>query len=219
MIFCRDVDLLYWEPDVLSEAAFGSQTLMAGTGNVAGASFTPTTGGAFTSQHIEAGQVITFSGAATGCYAITLIAGPSALSLSAIFDELFPTTGSPPAPVGALTANGVNYAIRTFWAQRRVVSDLLMQAVGVVPGTAEAATATVLNPEALRRACVLGTLQMIYSGIAAAADEPARYAVRAELYERLYRRALLAAQVDLDLNGDGRVDVRRSPGLVRMVRA
>jgi hypothetical protein len=218
MIFCRDVDLLYWEPDVLREAAFGSQTLMAGTGNLAGPGFTPTTGGAFTNQHVVAGNVITFSGAAVGTYAITLVDGPFTLYLSAIYDELFPTTGTPPTPVASQTANGVAYVIRTFWAQRRVVSDLLMQAVGIVPGTAEAATAAVLNPEALRRPCVLGTLQMIYSAVAAAASEPARYAVRAELYERLYRRALLAAQVDLDLDGDGRVDVRRSPGLVRMVR-
>jgi hypothetical protein len=59
---------------------------------------------------------------------------------------------------------------------------------------------------------------MIYSAVAAAASDPAKFSLRADLYERLYRRALLRAQVDLDFNGDGRADVRRSPGLVRMVR-
>ena len=93
-----------------------------------------------------------------------------------------------------------------------------MQAVGLVPGTTQANSAVILNPEALKRACALGTLQMIYSAIAAVASEPAKYNVRADMYERLYRRALLAAQVDLDLNGDGLVDSRRSPGLARMVR-
>jgi hypothetical protein len=219
MIFCRDIDLLYWEPDVLRDAAFGSQTLMSGTGDVAASSFAPTTGGAFTNHAVEPGHVIVLGGAAAGCYAVTSVDGPFALTLSAVYAEMLPESGTPPTPVAAFTAAGVSYAIRTFWAQRRVVSDLLMHAIGIVPGTAQAATASVLNPEALRRACVLGALQMIYSGVAAAADEPARFSVRAELYERLYRRALLSAQVDVDLDGDGRADARRSPGLVRMVRA
>jgi hypothetical protein len=59
---------------------------------------------------------------------------------------------------------------------------------------------------------------MIYSAMAAAASEPAPFGVRAELYERLYRRALRQARVDLDLDGDGKADARRSPGLLRLVR-
>ena len=57
---------------------------------------------------------------------------------------------------------------------------------------------------------------MIYSAVAA--SDPAAFSLRADLYERLYRRSLQRAQVDLDLNGDGRPDARRSPGLVRMYR-
>jgi len=219
MVFCSDVDLLYWEPDVLKEAALASQTLVNGTGDVAGTVFTASTGASFVDQKVEAGQVIVLTGAVAGCFAITAVSDATNLEISVLYDELFPESGDAPPGVGVGTASGLGFVIRSFWAQRKVVSDLLMQAVGLVPGTAEEASDVILNPRALKRACTLGTLQMIYSAMAAVASEPATFSLRADLYERLYRRALLAAQVDLDLNGDGLLDSRRSPGLVRMVRA
>jgi hypothetical protein len=220
MLFCNDTDLLYWEPEVARDAAFASQTLATGTGDVAATTFTRTAGASFLDQAVEPAQVLVLSGAAVGCYVITAVTDASNLEISVLHDDLFPADGSaPPAPVGRDTsATGATYAVRTFFAQRKVVSDLLSQAVGIIPGTAAAEASVILNPEALRRACVLGTLQMIYSAVAAAASDPARFTLRADLYERLYRRALQRAQVDLDLNGDGRPDCRRSPGLVRMVR-
>jgi hypothetical protein len=218
MVFCKDVDLLYWEPDVLREAAFVSQTLDAGTGDVAGAAFHRVTGAAFDAAGVEAGQVLVLGGAVVGCFVVTGVTGPDDLAISVLYDDLIPAAGPAPGALGYATASGVTFAVRTFWAQRKTVSDLLLQAVGIVPGTAEALVAAVLNPEALRRACALGTLQMIYSAIAAAADEPAKFAVRADLYERLYRRALRQAQVDVDLDGDGKPEARRCPGLVRLAR-
>jgi hypothetical protein len=218
MVFCSDVDLLYWEPDLLQEAALASQTLDRGTGDVSGTGFVASTGASFVDQKIEAGQVIVLSGTIAGCFAITAVSDATNLEISVLYDELFPESGSAAPAVGVGTASGLGFVIRSFWAQRQAVSDLLMQAVGIVPGTDEAESTAILNPQALRGACVLGTLQMIYSAVAAVADEPAQLNVRADLYERLYRRALRAAQVDLDLNGDGLVDARRCPGLVRMRR-
>jgi hypothetical protein len=220
MLFCNDVDLLYWEPDALREAAIASQTLDSGTGNLSGNQFTLVTGTVFTTCAVEPGQVIVLSGTVAGCFPIVAVPDPSYLQLGVLNDELFP---DPPATTPALispgTASGLDFVIRTFWAQRRVVSDLLSQAIGIIPGTAEAQTARILNPQVLRRAATLGTLQMIYNAMAAAAPEPAAFTVRADLYERLFRRAMRQAQVDIDLDGDGRPDARRSPGLIRMVRA
>ena len=219
MLFCNDADLLYWEPEVLREAAFASQTLDAGTGSLSGTQFSVVTGTVFTSRAVEPGQVIVLSGAVAGCFPIVAITDPFNLQLGVLNDELFP---DPPATTPPLispgTASGLDFVIRTFWAQRRVVSDLLSQAIGIIPGTAEAQAAQILNPQALRRAATLGTLQMIYNAMAAAASEPAPFTVRADLYERLFRRAMRQAQVDIDLDGDGRADSRRSPGLVRMFR-
>jgi hypothetical protein len=219
MLFCNDADLLYWEPEVLREAAIASQTLDAGTGNLSGTQFSVVTGTVFTSRGVEPGQVIVLSGAVAGCFPIVAVTDPFNLLLGVLNDELFP---DPPATTPTLispgTASGLDFVIRTFWAQRRVVSDLLSQAVGIIPGTAEAQIAQILNPQALRRAATLGTLQMIYNALAAAASEPAPFTVRADLYERLFRRAMRQAQVDIDLDGDGRPNARRSPGLVRMFR-
>jgi len=219
MLFCTDADLLYWEPEVLREAAIASQVLDAGTGNLSGTQFNVVTGTVFTTRAVEPGQVIVLSGAVAGCFPIVAVPDPFFLQLGVLNDELFP---DPPATTPTLispgTASGLDFVIRTFWAQRRVVSDLLSQAIGIIPGTAEAQAAQILNPQALRRAATLGTLQMIYNALAAAASEPAPFTVRADLYERLFRRAMRQAQVDVDLDGDGRPDSRRSPGLVRMFR-
>jgi hypothetical protein len=54
--------------------------------------------------------------------------------------------------------------------------------------------------------------------MAAASSSPAMLNTRADLYERLYRRALRAAKVELDLNGDGRVDMIRSLGVLELQR-
>src|SRR5438105_1830946 len=150
MIFCNDVDLLYWEPEVVKEAAFASQTLDVGSGDVTGNSLAATSGLSFEDQKVAAGQVIVFSGAMIGCFPSTGVSGPFSLRFSALYDELFPDSGSPPDSIGVAAVTGVDFVIRTFWAQRKVVSDFLSQAVGIVPGTAQALTASVLNPRALR---------------------------------------------------------------------
>jgi hypothetical protein len=84
MVFCSDVDLLYWEPDILKEAALASQTLDTGTGDVSGTSFVAATGGSFIDQKIQAGQVIVLSGALTGCFAITAVTDATHLQVSVL---------------------------------------------------------------------------------------------------------------------------------------
>jgi hypothetical protein len=75
-----------------------------------------------------------------------------------------------------------------------------------------------LNPWALTRACTLGTLQMIYSALAAAAEEPDNLQVRADLYERLYRRELRSAKVRIDEEGDGSDIVIRPLNVLKLQR-
>jgi hypothetical protein len=216
MIYCTDVDLLHWEPNIFRDAAFASQLQLSGTGDLSGTTFTLDTG-SLAAAHVAAHQVIVLSGTIAGSYPIISIDGATQLTLSVMYDGLYPESGPTVAsPVG--TAIDLGYAIRTFWPQRQVVSDLLTRAAGIGAEADAPAGAAIINTEALRRPCVLGTLQMIYSALAAAAAEPPMFAARADLYERLYRRALAQTRVQVDLDGDGRADVTRMLSVVELKR-
>lgn len=216
-LFCTDSDLLLWEPKLLSEAAIAGQTLIAGSCNLSGSTLTISSG-SLTAAHVEAEQVVVLGGAISGCFPIVSIDSATAMTISILYEGLAPEA-NPKVPSGVGSGAGLTYAVRTFWAQRRVVSELLSQAIGLVPGTQEASTAVVMNPQALRRACALGTIHMIYSTLAAAAEAPEVYAARMDLYERLYRRELRNAVVQLDTDGDGRVDAVRRLNVVTLRRA
>lgn len=213
MVFCTDVDLLYWEPNLPREAAFASQQLLSGTGNLAGTRFTLASG-SLNEAHAAAEQVVVLSGSVEGCFPIVSVDSATQLTLSVLYDGLYPEQGpAQPSPVGS--GEGLTFAIRTFWPQRCVVSELLTRAAGLEPGTTGG---TIVNGPSLKRVCVLGTLQMIYSALAAAAAETSKYGVRAELYERLYRRAMGQAKVQVDLDGDGRAETVRALNMLECRR-
>jgi hypothetical protein len=215
MTFCTDIDLLHWEPNICRDAAFASQTLISGTGDLAGTAFSVASG-SFAAAHVTADQVIVLTGATSGSYPIVAVDSATQLTISALYDGLFPTSGDPtPTPPG--TANGLDYVIRTFWPQRRIISELILTAAGLDPGDAAAAD-KILNPSALVRPCTLGTLHLIYSALAAVAEEPEHLLTRVALYERLYRAALRGARVELDLDGDGKADAIRTLGVLELQR-
>jgi hypothetical protein len=214
--YCTDLDLLHWEPNILRDAAFVSQTLISGTGDLAGTDFT-IAAGSFSDAKVATDQVIVIGGDVNGCFPITAVKTTTSLSISVLYDELIDGETRTPARAGSATA--VPFAVRTFWPQRLVVSELLAQAAGAGQSRNGEAPAAILDAVSLRRACVLGTLQMIYSALAAAAeeDEP-HFGIRAELYERLYRRAMRSARVAMDLDGDGKADVVRALNVLDLRR-
>jgi len=216
MTFCTDTDLLHWEPTLFQDAAFASQTLISGTNATLAGTALTIPSGSFTASHVVPGGVVALTGGTSGCYPIVTVDAATQLTLSTMYDGLFPVSGGAAVPSPAGSATGLAYAVRTFWPQRQVVAELLLQASGVDPArhTADA----VLNPDALRKPNALGAIQMIYSALAAAAAAPGVYAIRAELYERLYRRALRSARVDLDLDGDGIADVTRALNVLELQR-
>jgi hypothetical protein len=219
MTFCTDTDLLHWEPNLLREAAFASQTLLTGTGDLAGTSFTvdgPVGAPSLLAAHVTTDQVIVLTGGTSGSYPIVSVDSATQLTISVLYDGLFPVSGAGVAsPIG--TADNLSFAIRTFWPQRRVASDLLLAAAGLDP-TRDDLDEVVINPQTLRKPAVLGTLHMIYSALAAAAAEPEALSTRADLYERLYRRALRTSVVELDLNGDGAADTVRPLNVLQLQR-
>jgi len=215
MTFCNDIDLLHWEPGLFAEAGFASQQLLTGTGNLAGTAFTISSG-SLIDAHVTANQVIILSGAVGGCFPIVSVNTATQLTLSVLYDGLDPDGGDPrPGPVG--TSSGLAFAIRTFWPQRKVVSDILRAAAGL--DRVENAAHRIVNTAALRRPAALGTLQLIYGALAAAVtSEPNTFAIRAALYARLYRRALNQTRIELDTDGDGEADLARDLGVLTLDR-
>jgi len=214
MTFASDLDLLHWEPNLLRDAAFASQKLIGGTGALSGISFTIASG-SFTDSKVKADQLIKLAAPLDGTYPIVAVPNATTLTLSVMYDGLFPDPPAEtvPAPIG--TAGSIAYSVHTFFPQLMIVSELLLQAAGLEPDEGDA----VLNPTALKRPCTLGALQMIYSALAAAAADPTDFSVRADLYERLYRRALRSATVEVDLDGDGIPESRRTLNVLELRRA
>ncbi|MFI5381445.1 MAG: hypothetical protein ACHRHE_19275 [Tepidisphaerales bacterium] len=215
MFLCTDLDLLAFEPWLFRDAAFASQLLSSGTGNLAATSFSRT-GGSFADDHVCANCVIALAGEVIGCYPIVAVASDTALVLSTLHEDLFPESGDPvPSPVG--TGNNLTFAVRTFAPQRRIVSDVILRAAGVGDDPNLAAETLLVTP-AIRHAAALGALQLIYSALAAASAEPAELSRRADYYERLYRRSLSRLTVEFDTDGDGVADVSKSLNIVNLVR-
>jgi hypothetical protein len=212
--FCTDIDLLHWEPNIFRDASFASQALTSGTANLAGTALTISSG-SFVESHIEPDQVVVLSGAFAGSFPVFSVDSATALTISVLYDNLF---NDSPEATPVATATGVAFVIRTFWPQRYVVSEILQQACGLIPGDPRTANATIMNSAVLRRPCLLGTLQLIYSALSAVADAPKEYATRADLYERLYRRCLRSTLVQIDLNGDGHADLCRRLNAIELVR-
>ena len=217
MIYCTDTDLLHWEPRLFTEAASAAQTLISGTADLAGSTLTISTG-SFVAARVMPGDVVILTGSVAGTFPIVAVTDALTLSISVLYDALTPINDATPA-IAPGAGSALTFAVRSFGAHRRVVSDLLKQLAGIIPGTSDDERITILNPEALKRPCVLGTLHLVFSALAAFATEPASLVVHADQYERLFRRAIRSTHLELDLNGDGVADCRRALDTIVFKRA
>jgi hypothetical protein len=188
---------------------------LSGTGTLAGTLFTIDSGSLEAAQ-IAPNHVIALAAPVDGCFPVLKIESDTSLTLSVMYDQLDPTfaEGSPEA-VSPGEGTGLNFHIRTFWPQRMATSREILMAAGV----AEADIGQITNPQALVRPCVLGTLFMIFTALASGAEDAAALLNRAQLYERLYQRAVRNTVIEIDSDGDGLVDERRSLAVVQLRRA
>src|SRR5690606_24802785 len=127
--FSTDADLLLWEPNLLSEAAFISQSLISGTADLAATTLTIAAGNLLTS-HAQADQVVVPGGALRRRHPIVSVASATTLTLSIVYEGVWHDAQTKtPSRVGS--AVGLSFAIRTFYPQRRLVADLLRRSVGL----------------------------------------------------------------------------------------
>jgi hypothetical protein len=218
MTFCTDVDLLNWEPNIFRDAGFASQTLLSGSADLSGTTLT-IAAGSLADSHVSAEMVVVLAGAVAGSFPIVSVDSATVCTVSIMHDRLFADDdGEVPSPAPVGTSAGLTFTIRTFFPQRRIVSELLRHAAGIDPGADPFDAPQIVNPKALRRACMLGTLQMIYNALAAATGAPDEFSIRAGLYQQMYQRAVRSTEVQIDLNNDGLPDERRLLNVLQMVR-
>ena len=123
MTFCDDKDLLHWEPNLFIEAATVSQTLLSGSGNLEGTTFSITSDGpTLNDAHVAPNHVVIFSGGPNGSFPVTEIVNPTKLGLSVLYDDIS-AAGFAPSPAGF--GEGVAFAVRTFWPQRNAASEAI----------------------------------------------------------------------------------------------
>src|SRR5687767_1081916 len=94
MTYCTDLDLLHDEPNLFRDASAAAQLLMSGTGTLAGSSLT-IAAGSFIAEHVAVGGVVVLEAAPLGSYGIIAVNSATQLTISALYEGLFPTDGSP----------------------------------------------------------------------------------------------------------------------------
>jgi hypothetical protein len=231
MLLCKDVDLLRWEPNVFRDASAAAQSLIAGSGDLWGTTFTASAG-SFIDARVAAGHVLSVSGDVVASLPIIAVSSATVLTVSVMHGGLYGDDGSV-NPVPPKAGSGLAFDVRTFSPQIKEISDALLQAAGIMPGTDDETTVTILNTEALRRPCVLGTLSLVFRALATTAPVATLFADtsggtapadqktwndRADLFQQLYMRATRAVRVEVDLDGDGVIDEKRELDVVRWVR-
>jgi hypothetical protein len=208
-----DLDLLLWEPNILSDAASVAQPLLRGEGDLSDTTFT-LTAGTITDFNVAPGHVILLSGTVNGSFVVTAVNSPTELSLTVLYEQVSDEieTTIPNSP-GSGTA--LSFSVSTFWPHRLAASERMMLDAGLQPSD----SSKILNPGALRRPGVLATLHQIYLALSASGEDAEFHLSRATFYERLYLRALRTVTLEIDHDGDGALDERRSLSILPMRRA
>ena len=197
--FSTDSDLLAHEPMVFHELPFAGQTKLRVTDAViSDAMVTSTTGG--------------FSRLAAGDVAIL---GDGAFAISAIGDDQTLTLAVP--PVGITDATLI---VRTFAPQAALVRDELLRAVGIDPDDPDPAygQSAIVSVAHVRQLEALGALARAYAAAVSIAGDSRRILEKADRYRQRFTRGLRGSAILLDLDGDGRADTFRHPGVMQLIR-
>lgn len=217
MMFCQDSDLLYWDVSIFGYSNV-SQLVAGSSGTLAGTTIS-VTGIDLTTLDVLPGQVASLTGAVTGTFPILAVTS-NTLTISVLSAGLEPDDGSIGHAVNPVISGAIAFNIRTYWPQRRIVSDLLLSAAGIIPSLSTGKVPALLNPQDFKRAAVLGSMHLIYNSLAAsyAGGSPANWEERAGIYGTLFSQAMRSIRAELDWTGDGNVDQVRYLGEIALRR-
>ena len=189
MTHCTDAELLMYEPDLALDASLASQTILRSRAMLLRDQLTLIH--AADTNQLQPARVLILPGqiaAVTGlcksdhggaCYAVVGVSD-SPEGCRVIHVRRGPSSPGFDVPIE------VELHVRTFWAQRRVISELISRA----RSSCASGRQPLADTRELRRPTMLGTLHLIYSSLAATSDEVTDHTIRVEMYQRLYRRSL-----------------------------
>ncbi|MBI1373912.1 MAG: hypothetical protein GC159_14410 [Phycisphaera sp.] len=200
--FITDADLLAYEPNVFNDLPFASQrTLQVTDAAVSGTTVTSATGGF---DALSAGDVAIVADVA---HAVASITDDNTLELTA-------------APVALSATTGLTLTARTLAAQATLVHGELMRAVGIDADDPDETLdeSSIVSVGVMRRLEALGALSRAYAAAVALVGDNEAINAKAAAYRQRFAMALSGAQVLVDTDGDGRADVWRTPGVVRLTR-
>lgn len=213
-MFAHDRDLLALEPNLLRDVGWTGQRLVSGVGSISGSTLTLSS------------QDVTLAAAGVTAGHTVLVDGTP----YEVIDRLSATTATvsrirpgpdepviPPSP-----ASGKPVTIHTFAPQIAAVHEQILKMLGIdESGVPESA---IVNGEAFRRVEALGALYHVYCiaagpGTAELAGSLAStWLNRARMWRDRYAEALAGSAARLDLDGDGKADATRRPGVTQLVR-
>jgi len=214
--FSDDVDILKYEPILFGELHLPGQIISAGTDGVLnGTSFTAANAD-FVSASVCSGEVIYLQSGDSlldGAYEIVSVDSATQLTVSVVRSDSSESPIAPPA------ATGITYRICTFGPQACEVGFQLTEYYGLIPGDAASDfdVEDILDREVLRRASVFAVISTIYATLANGTDCE-NFWEKSLYYKKLFEQARERCRLNIDIGGDGKADVTRAGGIVRLAR-
>ena len=222
-MFAQDRDLLAIDPNVLRDVGWAGQRLVTGVGNVSGSTLTLTS------------QDVTFEAAGVTTGHIVLVDGtPYEIierlsATTATISRIRPGPDEPEIPPSPATAKPV--IVHTFAPQLAAIHSQILKLLGIDPALVDLGPANsqpkesdITNPDSFRPVEALGALYHAYCiaagpGTAELAGSLAStWLNRARMWRDRYAEALRTTAAQIDLDGDGKPDATRRPGLTQFIR-
>ena len=214
--FSCDVDILKYEPILFGELRLPGQILSAGTGGVLnGTSFTAANA-EFVSASVCSGEVIYLQsgdGLLDGAFEIVSVDSATQLTVSVVRSDSSDEPIAPPA------AADISYRICTFGPQASEVGFQLTEYYGLSPGDAasDIDAEDILDREVLKRASVFAVISTVYATLADGVENE-NFWKKSLYYKKLFEQARERCRLNIDIGGDGKADVTRAGGIVRLAR-
>jgi hypothetical protein len=212
MYFCKDVDLMGWEPGIFGEAAFAHQALVKNAaGTIAGTALTM---GSAVLGSVAAGMVAAGMVAAVALSDDSLVQLLEVVSVGdashAVVSALRGRSAEP--AVVALVGGSVKVTVMSFVPQIAAVGDELLAAIGVASDRDTEPEFETRDLRGFREACVVGVLAMVFRTLSTDAGATAAMLAKRDFYAGAYAAAKRGIA--------GRVEGREVRGGVgEMVRA